>query len=365
MNTIVAPYIYRGEDGERAPYNIQEIIIDKDVTKIRDSAFIGRRFLKRVTMHENVVHIGKYAFSGCTCLKPFALSSNLEYIGKFAFNRCHSLEAVFLPSSVIWVGSKAFRDCRSLRFCLLPDTIDFVNDGAFDLCYRLLTTSNFQYVWNDDTGACKNNHDVNGWLVSRHDSFPLHTVCYNVNVTVDDIRQCIRMRGEQCATLVDDQRMTAFHIVAANPHASPESMRVCFDANPAAAFAKDKYGCTPVHYLCKYGANTNPSILEGVHWLRGATGCFDVGCDVTNVTPLQILIENGQFEHLSLVVAISHTIVWLDPILKAALKRDGQILMKKDAETGLNLFMLAAVGDKANLCIIYKLLRLNPGLIDG
>ena len=38
-------------------------------------------------------------------------------------------------------------------------------------------------------------------------------------------------------------------------------------------------------------------------------------------------------------------------------------LMRKDAETGLYLFMVAAVGEKADLSSIYKLLCINPGLV--
>jgi len=372
-NTYTAPYIYRGEYGERAPFSIKEIIIHKDVTTIRDSAFIGRRFLTRVTMHNHVTTIGKYAFSGCTSLQPpFALSKNLEYIGKFAFNRCHSLEALFLPPSVAWVGSKAFRDCGSLRICHIPDTLDFVHGGAFDLCYRILTT-NVQYIWDDESESreCTNNHDVNTWLRSRHDECPLHKICYNVNVTADKIHEFIHKHSHTHthgkyphrapSISIDDQQMTAMHVVAANPHASPSAMRACFEANPRAVSAKDRYGCTPIHYLCKY----NASILGEMHWLRvrEANGCFDIGCDVTHVTPLHILVENGHVGQLPLIVAIRHHILWLDPIVEANLKRDGQILMRKDAETGLYIFMVAAVGEKADLSSIYKLLCINPGLV--
>jgi hypothetical protein len=154
-------------------------------------------------------------------------------------------------------------------------------------------------------------------------------------------------------------------------------MEVCFGANPKDVFAKDAYGFTPIHYLCKYNA---PNLAK-MHFLKAhaAKGCFEV-CDYDQddddwthgnvngnanaiATPLHMLIQNGTIGYLPLTVAICHGIVWLHPIIEANLERDGQILIRKDEETGLFLFMLAAVGEEAHLSSIFTLLCASPGLV--
>ena len=274
-----------------------------------------------------------------------------------------------------------------------------VKDGAFALCYRLLTTDKCQYSWDDDTGACTNNNEIHTWLQRRHDHCPLHKVCYqyryrfdgtNENITSQSLlRSAIHKYGAESASLTDDQQMTAMHILAANPNLtinintvpqqhpqiqcqslafSPSesasvlavasaSFQLLYEANPEALFARDKYGCTPLFYLCKY----NPSVLETSFWLRNANckGCLEIGDEAENITPLYILMKNDNLGRLPLAVAICQGIRWLEPVVDKNLERDGQILNERDRETGLHWFMLAAVGGCSDLPSVYYLLKLT------
>ena len=77
-------------------------------------------------------------------------------------------------------------------------------------------------------------------------------------------------------------------------------------------------------------------------------------------------MKNGNITQLPIGVALKYHVKWEDGmkcILESTLANDANCLLEKDAETGLYLFMLAAVGDNSNLTTIYELLLLNPDLL--
>jgi hypothetical protein len=88
---------------------------------------------------------------------------------------------------------------------------------------------------------------------------PLYKICYNANanVTADKIHEFIHTHGKHPhrapSISMDDQQMTAMHVVAANPHAPPEATRACFETNPRAVSAKD---------LCKTSTSTREFLLR-------------------------------------------------------------------------------------------------------
>ena len=171
--------------------------------------------LERVTIPDHVTDIEDDAFYSCDSLRFIRLSNNLEYIGKGDFYNCKSVEAGFLPPTVTYIDDEAFYDCESLRFLYAPETIDHLGDGVFQWCDRLLTTIEYN---EDDNGYAINSEAVNEWLMQRHANFHLHQACSSTSVTSQEIEGSIHTHGIECATAVDDQQMTALHILCANPH---------------------------------------------------------------------------------------------------------------------------------------------------
>jgi hypothetical protein len=216
-------YTYWGLEDEFVPQDATKVIFHPSVTTIRGSAFDRCRSLVRVTIPDTVTSIEGYAFAKCFSLRFIRLSTNLEFIGEAAFKLCTSLEAVFLPPTITSIGDYVFQECTSLRFCILPVPIDHVGFDVFDYCDRLSRT-------------------VRNYL-SR--------VCYSTSITSQVIQECIHTHGIERATEVNDEQMTALHILCSNPHVTADCIRTYLQLAPEAAEQEDSDGMTPFQYLCR------------------------------------------------------------------------------------------------------------------
>jgi len=216
-------YTYWGLDGEEAPHDVTKVNFHPSVTRIQTYAFYGCRSLVRITIPDTVTRIERFAFRYYVSLIFIRLSTNLVSIGVMAFHGCKSAEAVFLPPTINRIEDQAFGDCKSLRFCILPDPTDHVGIEVFKGCDRLSTT------------------------VSNN----LSTVCYSTSVNSQSIQECIHTHGIECATEVNDQQMTALHILCSNPHVTADCIRAYLQLAPEAAAQQNSDGMTPFQYLCR------------------------------------------------------------------------------------------------------------------
>jgi hypothetical protein len=390
-------YIYRGRDGERAPKRTKKVIIEDSVTIIKACAFANcSSSLKTVeNLHERVIKIEREAFFDCKLLRNITLPKNLEYIGYRAFYCCRSLEIIFLPNKLRCVEDESFGFCVKLKIFSIPDTVQNTGDDITTGCLRLQNKINDGHVRAKRLDRSKN--DDTKPLGNRYKNYPLHDLCYNTNVTLKEIGECIAQHGRECASFRDDQQMTALHIIASNPYATPETITAIYKLNPMVKCGSkcisdtvwkwiletpkerqhvamnstsnvnepkddtfnDKYGCNALHLLCEY----NASLLGQLKWLEKSINCFDVKNKAAK-TPIDILIKNGNITELSLVLALKCSVKWehgMKQIVGNAMAHDTQSLLVKDEATKLYLFMLAAVGEKSDLTTIYELLLLNPG----
>ena len=240
-------YTYWGLDGEDTPPYTTKVIFHPSATRTQDRAFFYSRSLVRVTIPDHVTDIGDDAFACCDFLTTIQLPRNLVSIGAYAFRDCKLLRAVYLPSTVTHIGEQAFRNCKSLRCFYLPQAIEVIGDKVVHGCDQLLTTVQYEY---DEDGIC-DNAEVNQWLMQRHAHFHLHRACSSTSITPHDIEVCIQQHGIERATEVDDQQMTALHILCANPHVTGDAIHSYLQlALEAAANAQDGTGKTGLHILC-------------------------------------------------------------------------------------------------------------------
>ena len=397
-------YTYSGRDRERAPKRTKKVIIANCVTVIKTSAFNDcTSSLKCVSnMHGNITEIEHDAFFDCKLLRYIALPRNLECIGSRAFYGCRSLEVIFLPPSLRRIEDEAFGFCSKLKIFCIPDTVQELGEHVIRGCVRLMHKRNDTTLNSRQSDGAKEANNCR----DRYEKYPLHKLCYSTNVTFEEINQCIQTYGRGCASVIDDQQMTAMHVIASNPYATSEIITAIYNANPKVAtvadkyeynlnpvhstvwkwilespkeykhmatcrsnidngmkhgIITDKYGSTTLHLLCEY----NPCLLGDLEWLEKSTCCFGIQ-NKAGKTPLQILMKNGNITQLPIGVALKYHVKWEDGmkcILESTLANDANCLLEKDAETGLYLFMLAAVGDNSNLTTIYELLLLNPDLL--
>ena len=77
----------------------------------------------------------------------------------------------------------------------------------------------------------------------------LSAVCYTTSVNPQTIQECIDTHGIECAMEVNDQQMTALHILCANPHVTSDCIRAYLQLAPEAAEQQVSDGMTPFQYL--------------------------------------------------------------------------------------------------------------------
>ena len=243
-------YTYWGLEGERAPKDTTELIFHPSVTTIEEDAFLACKSLVRVIMPDTVTRIEFGAFHGCVSLKFIRLPRNLVFIGDCAFLRCKSIKAVFLPPTVLThINDRVFYHCTSLRyFYVPPEIIDQMGMGeeVFKGCDGLLAAFNFN---GEEHGY--NDNEVHELLRQRYANLPFHQACFSTLVTPQEIEACFQEYGIDRATEVDDQQMTALHILCLNPHVTGDVIRAYLQLAPEAADQEDSEGMTPFQYLCR------------------------------------------------------------------------------------------------------------------
>jgi hypothetical protein len=148
-------FVYTGE--QDVPSDVTHVIIDRSVKIIPERAFLNRRKLVSVEMHDGVERIEERAFQGCISLRGIKLpgvvavelgafqlctaltdvdfGDKLETIRYDAFNNCHSLQKIKMPS-LRAIGLRAFSDCKQLTDVELP-AVETIGEYAFLRCVSL------------------------------------------------------------------------------------------------------------------------------------------------------------------------------------------------------------------------------------
>ena len=104
--------------GKQPYYNqkddIKNVVIEKGVTSIGDSAFEYCRSLTSIEIPEGVTSIGYNSFFDCRSLTSIKIPEGVTRIGYVAFWGCSSLTSIEIPESVTSIGENAFDYCGSL-----------------------------------------------------------------------------------------------------------------------------------------------------------------------------------------------------------------------------------------------------------
>jgi len=227
LKTIKGPkqlqkHTYKGEDGEIVMIYVTEVIVADGVETIKYCAFSGCKALKSIQIPDTVKKIEDYAFDGCINLKTIKLPKQLEFIGRYAFFECESLTDIYIPDTVKEIGNHAFNKCINLKIInILP--LNTYGIDVFANCDCLLTGSPVKYDSSND--YITNNEEVYEWLLHRWDDAPLHRVCNNATVILQDIEECIAKNGEECTRKVDNVGITAWNVISTNMHAIEDCKR--------------------------------------------------------------------------------------------------------------------------------------------
>ena len=137
-------------DGWRnsVPSTLKKVTLTASTT-IKSHAFAGHENIQEIILDCDVTTIEGYAFSGCTSLTEFEIPDTVVSIGESAFNECISITSLSVPVSVTHIGNNAFYNCHSLEELEIPfvgnsreDSSTFINlfGGWYDSIPQTLKT---------------------------------------------------------------------------------------------------------------------------------------------------------------------------------------------------------------------------------
>ncbi|MBR6046885.1 MAG: leucine-rich repeat protein [Bacteroidaceae bacterium] len=185
---------------------VQEYIVNGNVTSIGSYAFSECSNVTSVTIGNNVTSIGENAFSNCSGLtsvrisdltawcqisfsksssgnsysnpacmahhlflngeeiKDLVIPSNVNSISNLAFWACHGLTSVTIPSNVKSIGQSAFASCRGLTSANIENGVTNIEKWAFYNCQALTSVTIGNSVTSIGEGAfnkCPNLTSIN------------------------------------------------------------------------------------------------------------------------------------------------------------------------------------------------------------
>lgn len=109
------------------------------VTKIKESLFVGNRYVTAVIMPDSVTDIGSaIAFVGCTGLKELRLSNNLKQLHSQSLNGCSQLESVNIPTCWTEIPRGLFFGCVGLTEITVPGNISKLPADFMSGCTGLM-----------------------------------------------------------------------------------------------------------------------------------------------------------------------------------------------------------------------------------
>lgn len=112
----------------------KEYVIDKNTTKIEESAFESCMYLEKVVIPEGITEVKKKTFRNCRVLKRVILPMGLKVIEGHAFESCCGLGNLRLPENIEEISTFAFGYCRNLRAIRIPKSLTYIGYSAFDFC---------------------------------------------------------------------------------------------------------------------------------------------------------------------------------------------------------------------------------------
>lgn len=112
--------------GTESSYTVPE-----EITTIADSCFFLSG-VEEIILNENITEIREYTFASCRNLKEITIPESVEYIGEGAFSNCISLEKVTVGNAIYAIGIKTFENTK-IKELYLGDSLESLA-GAFAGC---------------------------------------------------------------------------------------------------------------------------------------------------------------------------------------------------------------------------------------
>jgi len=343
---MTEPFLYNGDN--RAPIGATNILIAPNITIIGKSAFERCTSLTTIIIPPSVSTIEEWAFLGCTSLLTIKIPPLVTAIGERVFTHCTSLSTIELPPSLTAIGEFAFYGCTSLSAITLPPTVTKIGEWAFYNCISL-TAVTFQPSVPAITGN------------TFHD-------CASLTIKGLAFARCSSIRS---MTLPPTTKVIACNLFHNCSNLSSIELQSCHPyiiiKRPSSVKNLTINGKIGTLYQVLHNTTSVSAISQKLHkLLEMNTIIKDLNLrrhDKIHVNWRQYAKMKNQQGRLLLFTALEQSINWSDG-LSNILQGNGAAIENTDVITGLEAFMLAAVGSNSNMETVFRLLQDHPGAIN-
>lgn len=352
-------YVYRSRF--IVPKDIIAVVIDGSVTVIHSGAFSRRSRLTSAYLPESVTCVEERAFQGCKGLISLHLPKSLTHIDSEAFRECESLTVIHNIShceSLTHIGNEAFVGCISLT------SIHLSNSRITEIPYRgFQSCINLESIHLPET--CKYIHDEAFYNCHSLTSVPLPDSVAHLGSRV--FQYCNRL-----ATIRLPSSLATIH---ADTFYECISLSLSTIAVPSSISTLDVFGLFPTQTVngC-HNRRNNPTTIGTTTTLSRVlkkAGLFP-SPSLFPRTQIATTFRNARRRDSRsgryLLCAVAEA-----PATKGRWGGEGGVseifeahmaaVEERDCVSGFDPFMLAGVGPKSGLEVVYRLLRENPAAI--
>jgi len=284
------------------------------ITTIPKEAFFNCRALVQINLPSALTTIGKGAFMSCTALKLIELPASITKIDDAAFAYCINLTSIQIPPSISRINKDSFAFCRKLKSINIPPSVKTINKRAFQGCRNLVAIvlpPNIATIEGDAFAYCG--------LTEMKLPPSITTIAVSAFRNNNNLKQI-----EASFNLPSPYTITIEN--------SPDSLEKAFKR---ASFSPIKL----------------TDVLNGDFNMKHQN-------DIFNDWKIQTR-ERDNHRRLPLMQMAANNLNWSDGLQKI-FEAYMPAIEETDTVTGLELFMLAAVGQDSNMEAVYNLLKLNP-----
>jgi len=108
------------------------------IIQIEDESFLGKTFIKQITLPESLKVIKARAFKNNTNLTSIILPANLSTLSESAFENCTNLSAItFNGNKITGLSKEVFKNCSSLTSLIFPESLTSIGEYAMQNCSNL------------------------------------------------------------------------------------------------------------------------------------------------------------------------------------------------------------------------------------
>ena len=125
-------YLYNTKKKELISVFAEQIeLTESDIKSIREDAFRGNAFIKRVSLPKGLKEISNGMFYECTALEEVILPLSIVKIPTEAFQGCKNIKNIDIPDGVKKIERNAFSQCTSLSEVYIPGSVEMIGSDVF------------------------------------------------------------------------------------------------------------------------------------------------------------------------------------------------------------------------------------------